>query len=461
MTCRRFACAVLVLFTVVAGASRAVDAATPAPIFRVFLKSGAALACWGEYARVGDRLVLTVPVGQGARTAYEFVSLPVSRVDMVKTERYAEAVRAAQFAASRGKAEYAELRDRLAAQLASIASLPDARDRLATAESARQQLIVWAGGSHGYRAKEVQQLLQLFDSAIIDLRVAAGESRFSINLSTGLMPSAPVKLRAAPTARESIELALNAAAAADADEARKALLRRARSAAAALPAADPRTLPLREAIDRALSTTIRVESAYLRMDRDVRRLAAQAADRGDVRAVEALRRRVMTTDRLLGRQRPGDVAALLEELDHARDAAAEQRLVLDHWESERGGLVAYAHDTAGLIKTLDGLSATLTEIEQMSGPPVTTLVTAERQTANVVSMFAAVAAPEGMLIAHSLLGLAIEQTDFAVRTRHRAVDTQQLSAAREASAAAADARARLEQAKAALAAAMQPPRAIR
>ncbi len=461
MTCRRIACAVLVFVTVASGVSRAAQAATSTPIFRVFLKSGAALACWGEYARVGDRLVLTVPIGEGARTTYEFVSLPVSRVDMVKTERYAEAVRAAQFAASRGETEYAALRDRLAAQLASIEAQPNAKDRLATAESARQQLIDWAGESHGYRAKEVQQLLQLFDSAIIDLRVAAGESRFSINLSTEFMPSAPVRLRPAPTSRESIELALQAASAADADEARTSLLRRARSAAAALPADDPGTISLREAIDRALSATIRVESAYRRLDRDVRRLAAEAVDRGDVLAIEALRGRVRSTDRQLGLQRPDDVAALFEELDRAHDAAAQQRLVLDHWESTRDGLVAYARDTAGAISTLDGLSATLTEIEQMSGPPVTTLVTAERQTADVVSNFATVVVPEGMLVAHSLLGLAIEQADIAVRTRHRAVEAERLSLAREASAAAADARERLVQAKAALAAAMQPPKAIR
>ena len=461
MASRRFVCALFVLFAVAAGASRAVDAAPPAPVFRVFLKSGAALACWGEYARVGDRLVLTVPIGRGARTAYEFVSLPVSRVDMLKTERYAEAVRAAQFAASRGKAEYAALSDQLAARLTLITTLPGAKERLAAAEGARQQLIAWADASHGYRAKEVQQLLQLFDSAIIDLRVAAGESRFAINLSAGSVPLAPVKLRAAPTARETIELAVQAAVAADADDARKSLLRRARSAASALPDADPRTAPLRETIDRALATTIRIESAYLRMDRDIRRLAEQAVDRGDVAGVEALRRRVTTTDRLLGHQRPDDVAALVQELGRAHDAAAEQRLVLDHWEGERALLVAYQRDAAGAIRTLEGLGATLAAIEQMSGPPLTTLVTAEGQTTDMVSRFAAVVAPEGMLTAHSLLGLAIEQADFAVHARHRAVDTEQLSIAREASAAAADARARFIQAKAALAAAMRPPKAIR
>ena len=77
-----------------------------------------------------------------------------------------------------GAAEYRELRDRLAKQLAAIPLLPDAGERLAAAESVRQQLLDWANESHGYKAQDVHQLLQLFDSTIIDLRVAAGESRF-------------------------------------------------------------------------------------------------------------------------------------------------------------------------------------------------------------------------------------------------------------------------------------------
>ena len=125
MTFSRIGGTLVLAALVLAGASSA-GAETVAPVFRVFLKDGTALVSWGEYAHVGDQLVLTLPVGAGARRTYEFVSLPVSSVDMAKTERYAEAVRAAQFASTRGGAEYAALRDRLAKQLAAIPLLPDA-----------------------------------------------------------------------------------------------------------------------------------------------------------------------------------------------------------------------------------------------------------------------------------------------------------------------------------------------
>lgn len=458
---RRGPCAAILIVLLMIGGFTPVVAAGPTPLFRVFLKDGTPLVCWGEYARVGDRLVLTVPVGTGARTAYEFVSIPVTKIDMEKTESYAEAVRASQFAASRGKAEYTELSDRLAAELASIATMADPKQRLATAESARQQLIAWAESSHGYRAKEVQQLLQMFDSAIVDLRVAAGESRFAINLSGSTMPAAPMRLRGAPTAQETVDLALKAARVADSDDVRRALLNRAKAVAASLSKTDPRADKLRAAVGRALAEAARVEIAYRRLDHDIRGLVASAVDRGDVLGVTALRERVLRTDRLLGRQRPDDVASLLEWVDREKDAAAEQRLVLDHWESLKAEVIEYQKETKSLIASLDGLSRTLIAISNMTGPPLTTLVMAERQTAAVSSMFANLLAPEGALAAHSLLGLAIEQADQAVRTRHRAVETRKVAVAREAAEAAVDARTRLVQAKNALTKALKPPKAIR
>lgn len=456
---RRVACAVILLLAIVV-APASIDAAGPAPVFRVFLKDGTALACWGEYAKVDDRLVLTVPVGQGPRTSYEFVSIPVSKVDMARTERYAEAVRAAQFAANRGAAEYKSLSERLAAQLANIASLADPKERLASAESARQELLDWAADSHGYRAKEIQQLLQLFDSAIIDLRVAAGESRFAINLRAAIVPPSPPRLRSSPGIRESIALAARAAAVADSPEAKVSLLRRASAAAKRLPTSEEND-KLRKMVDRQLRAALRVETLYRKLDADTRRLAIRAVDLGDVTGIDAIRQRVVSTDRLLGRQRPEDIKLLLDWVDNQRDAAAEQRLVLDQWESTRQLVNEYLDAANGLAKSVDAIRPALSAIAKMSGPALTEVVRVERQTAAMVSQYAQLVAPDGVADAHQLLALAVEQADLAVRTRHRAVALRQMPAAREAAAAAADAMTRLAQAKAALATAARPPKAIR
>ena len=430
-----------------------------APVFRVFLKDGTALACWGEYAEVGETLVLTIPVGAGAKRTYEFVSLPISSIDMPRTERYAEAVRAAQFASTRGATEYAELRDRLAKQLAAIPLLPDSGERIAAAESARQQLLDWANTSHGYRAREVHQLLQVFESTIIDLRVKAGESRFSINLTAGVAPAAPPRLRAAPGAGETVALALRAASATSDEEVRKAILKRARVAAASLPGESG--VALREAVANRLAAEARIDSLYRWLRTDVTRHAARAVDQGDARAIDALRQRVNTTDRRWGRQRAWQVSGLLASLDAYHEAAAEHRLVLDQWESVRLELVSYQRQVAPMVMALDRLRPIIEAIRDLASTPLTGLVRVQGETASMVSNFGRIAAPAPAAGVHGLLAQAIERADFAVRTRHTAVATGQLPMAREAAAAAVEARARLTDAKAALMSLVRPPKARR
>jgi hypothetical protein len=449
----------LVLAALVLGGAARAGAQTTAPVFRVFLKDGTALACWGEYAQVDDHLVLTLPVGPSARRTYEFASLPVSSIDMAKTERYAEAVRAAQFASTRGAAEYAELRDRLAKQLAAIPLLPDSTERIAAAESARQQLLDWANTSHGYHAREVRDLLKTFESTIIDLRVAAGESRFSINLTAAIVPPSPPRLRAAPGAAETVALALRAASATDDEEVRKALLKRARAAAVSLPGESGKTM--RAAVANRFAAEARVDSLYKWIRTDVARRAVRAVDQGDARAVDALRQRIAAFDQRWGRRRPAQVTGLLATLDDFYAAAAEQRLALDQWESVRQTFVAYQQQVAPFIAALDRMAPIMAAIKDLAGTPVTDLVRAQTQTESMVTDFARVTAPAGAEPVRGLIANAIERADFAVRTRHTAVDTRQLSLAREAAAAAGEARASLNQAKTALAALVQPPKAKR
>jgi hypothetical protein len=75
-----------------AARAQAVDAGA---VFRVFLKNGQALPSYGESAIVGDRIVFTLLVGAvDARPTVQLMSLPADRVDLVRTRRYADAMRA-------------------------------------------------------------------------------------------------------------------------------------------------------------------------------------------------------------------------------------------------------------------------------------------------------------------------------------------------------------------------------
>lgn len=435
-------------------------ATASAEIFRIFLKNGTALASFGEYARVDDRLVFTLPIGTGARAIHELVSLPVAEVDLERTERYAEAVRASQFAATRGAAEFAALSDRLSRQLAAVDGMATPAERLASADAARQELVDWASGSHGYRADEVQQLLQLFDSTIIDLRVAAGESRFAINLSATVVPPAPPRLRAAPTASQSITLALRAASVTDQAETRRALLTAAANAAARLARTDAGNA-LRAEVARVTALEAETDLAYRRLSADVRRRAVRAVEDGDVRAITSLRRRLSTTDRALGRRRPAIVAEIEAVLSAAADQAAEQRLVLDLWEVQRAVMADYRRQALALVAPLRALVPALTAIQDMTGPPVTTLVTATRDTGDMVTAFSTLTPLADAADAHREIGRAIERADAAVRTRHRAVAMRSLPLAYEASAAARDALAALAAVDRSLARLLEPPKAAR
>ena len=58
-------------------------------MFRVFLKDGRSLVSYGELARVGDRVVFSMPTDVGANPALRLVDIPADQVDWDRTDRYA------------------------------------------------------------------------------------------------------------------------------------------------------------------------------------------------------------------------------------------------------------------------------------------------------------------------------------------------------------------------------------
>ena len=93
MALRLIASCVLALLLVVPSTA----SAQSLPIlYRIFLEGDDGLTSYGDYARVGDRVIFSLPValrtaGIGYRT--QLMSLPSSRVDWEMTERYAESAR--------------------------------------------------------------------------------------------------------------------------------------------------------------------------------------------------------------------------------------------------------------------------------------------------------------------------------------------------------------------------------
>src|SRR5580693_2364705 len=198
---------------VLAMSARAVSAADDATLLRVFLADGTSLVSYGEPARVGDRVVFSMPTAATPNPPLHLVDLPISKVDWERTSRYATAARAAHYVQTQADADYAQLSNEVAATLNDVARTDDSAQRLAIIERARKALAEWPQGHFNYRLNDVRQMLAMLDEAIADLRAARGESRFDINLTAVTdVPPNPEPLLPAPTPKEAIDQILGAAA---------------------------------------------------------------------------------------------------------------------------------------------------------------------------------------------------------------------------------------------------------
>ena len=147
--------------------------------FRIFLTDGTTLTSFGDFARVGDRVVFSLPMGElMGQPRLHLATVPADKVDWATTERYREATHAAQYAATRGEDDFAMLSGDIARLLSQIGAVPDPQTRLALAKEARARLAVWPAEHHGYRADENPANPRPRRRG--DLRPAGGDGRIAI-----------------------------------------------------------------------------------------------------------------------------------------------------------------------------------------------------------------------------------------------------------------------------------------
>jgi hypothetical protein len=422
---------------------------------RVFLKDGQTLPSFGETAQVADRLVFTLVIGDlGNSPQYQLVSLPVALVDVEKTSRYGETVRAARYAATRGEADYSAMTADVSRALEDLAKTQDPKAKLLIAERARQRLVEWSKSSYGYRAADAQELTNLFDQVIAELRAAAGESKFSVDLSMG--PTAPPRepLIAPPTVRESMQAALTAAAVTDDAAEREGVL------SAALIATEKTTGldDVRAEVSRKLAEERAADAAYASLAADVLAKADVAVSRGDVRALLSLQQTVQAKDAELGSRRPNELDSLLKSLEGKLDLARSKRLSLDHYAMMRGPMLAYERRARPALSALDGLKPIFEAIRDMTGPGFEWLVRADGRLKALVPMMKEMDVPADLSDVHATLTSAITMAAEACARRKLAVAANDMPLAREASAAAAGALMLAAQGRQELLARLYPPK---
>jgi hypothetical protein len=403
-------------------------------IFRVFLNDGRAIPSYGESAVVGDRLVFTLLVAASAGPpALQLMSLPLPSVDLPRTQRYATTLRASHYAATRGEADYAAMTAEVQRALDQITAIPDTKKRLEVAEEAKRRLLAWSAEHYYYRATDIRELAGLFDQVIAELRAAAGESQFSLDLRAGFAAPISEPLLPAPGVRESASLARAAAAASDVVEERLAVLRTTASVLSRESDVDD----LKAGVTRDLEAEAAADAAYKALSDELATKADVALRRGDVNGVQALRASLPERDTSLGARRPHHVAAIAALLDAKLEATRIHRRALDHYAVVRRSLLEYERRVRGVMSGLDGVAPILAHIRDGKYSSYDRLVGAGARIAQLSTDLAAIEPPADLADVHATLRSAIHMAAEACSRRRLAITTTSEDLQREASAAAA------------------------
>lgn len=442
-------------------------AATPAdPTFRLFLKNGRTITSYGEYARVGDRVVFSTELGASAgQPRLQLVSLPSSDIDWTRTEQYSDAVRCARYASTLGESDFAALTARVASALSVLSATPDPARRLEIVQQMRREVADWPRAHYGYRSTEIAQIGSLLDEALSELRAATGSREFDLKLVASLEPPA-TPLLPPPTPAEAIEQVLSVVPHVSVPAERLSLLQNVIAymdeSSAAIPA---KVLDsLRRSARRSFAAQMTVEDAYRDLARKTIADVSLHALRGDVRAVEKALGEIARADERLGRKRSDQIAALVatveERLDTARRlrlARDQMRLAREQWARRVEECRDYRGQVNLAIRDLARARRPLEDIKTLAGPSVPTLLSLAPRLARVATGLSAITPPPELSLAHAMLLSATELARQAVQVRQDAVRSAEMALAWNASAAAAGSMMLLARARADMDTFFKPP----
>lgn len=437
-------------------AAQAVDLS----LFRVFLEDGRVLTSYGEWARVDSRVVFSLPTRRGDTAAeLHLVSIPDDQIDWERTTRYAEAVKGAAYAATRGEMDFARLSDEVARTLNEVALIKDPAERLARAEQARKALNEWPGMHYGYRAAEVRDILGMLDEVIAEMRASSGLGRFDLALVAppAIRPDEP--LLPEPSEAETVEQLMTAASLAESPAARGSLLQTVLGlldrAAELLP--DAWATMMHTRASDALEEEHRLDEAYAALKARTLEETTRGVARADVRGLERLRKTLLEGDRRLGHKRPGEVAGLVSTVDAGLRSARELRLAQDQFELLEPRFRRYERAVSPSVKALVRSIPSLEDVKALAGPPPNTLTELLTRWRRDGRRLAAVVAPPELDHVHALFRTAWQMAEQAFSLRMSAVAANDIDGARRASSAAAGALMLLTRAQSDLDAALTPP----
>jgi hypothetical protein len=414
-----------------------------APLFRVFLKDGTSLVSYGELARVGDRVVFSMPTSVSDDTPQlHLVDISSDRVDWVRTTNYAESARATRYLETRAESDYTLLTTEIAQALNDVALTSEPTKRLAIVERARKRLADWPPTHFNYKQSDVGQMINMLDEVIADLRVQTGAQHFDLNLVATVDPPPPVEpLLPAPTHQETIEQTLTAASLTDSPAERTSLL----AVAVAAIDRDAAFLPVEWAAEKkatagaAIAREIEIDRVYRHLEMQMVALADERARAADVRGVQRVMDQIKAGDQALGGYRPDTVNSILAAVDERLDAARRLRLERDRWALRQPALRAYRDAMSESLQKLTRLKEPLEDIKALTGSGPDALGLILKSSAEIQKAADTAHPPDELRDLHGLVLSAIQLAQNAAKLRREAALTGSMARAWDASSAAAGA----------------------
>lgn len=437
-------------------------AADEPTLLRVFLTDGTSLVSYGEPARVGERVVFSMPTAATPNPPLHLVDLPADRVDWDHTNRYAASARASHYLRNQAETDYALLSNDIAQALNDVTLTSVPARRLAIAEAARKRLSDWPADHFGYRAAEIRQMLAFLDEAIADLRASTGTpGRFDLSLAAFADPPTIAEpLLSPPTPKEAIEDVLAAARAVDNASERVSLLTAAIATLDRQKDALPTdwVLSTHRSTQAAIQAELATDRAYQAFTTRYVAIAAYRASQADVLGLERLIESVHQRDRLLGAKRPDAVASLVAVIEEKLDAARRLQLARDRFALREPALRQYRVAMQQPVDLLAEMTPLLEAIKSLAGSPPTSLTTIERSTAKILEVASSISPPDELAAAHALLISATQLARNAAQIRRSAAAAADMTRAWDASSAAAGALMLSAKARADIQALVRPPR---
>ena len=449
---------ILAVVACLVASCRPADAGADVTLFRLYLLDGTILTSYGEFARVDDSVIFSMPVGGKAEEPRIHVtSVKASLVDWPRTDRYAASARYQRYAETRGEEDFRILSNEVALALNDIALSTNRQQALMLAENVRRTVSDWPRMHYGYRQNDVREIVSILDQAISTLRASQGATAFELSLVAMAESPELEPVAAMPNARQQLDEIFYVASVTKGSE-RVAVLQ----SALAVIAESGSTLSDASALRRTAETQIRQELAtdrkYAALSQKIVTQAKGYAERAAITNLQRLMTRIPKEDAKLGGQRPEMVQAMNTAVQSQLFAARRLRLQRDQWLLRQTAYREYQRSVGSSLRLLVKSQPSLDAIRTLEGPLPNQLIALRQQLSGGAERLQRMRTPDYLRSTHELLVGAWRFAENATRARYEAIEGANAAAAWEASSAAAGALMMLSRVQLEIRALLEPPR---